>query len=69
MSKFNVLKKRILVSNIPCVASPSPSVTVPSLYLISKPLVSLRAQSVKNPPAMQEPPVRLLGWEDLLEKG
>ena len=24
---------------------------------------------VKNPPAMQETPVRFLGWEDPLEKG
>ena len=24
---------------------------------------------VKNPPAMQESPVRFLGWEDPLEKG
>ena len=30
---------------------------------------SLRAQLVKNPPAMQETPVQFLGWEDLLEKG
>jgi len=30
---------------------------------------SLIAQMVKNPPAMQETPVRFLGWEDLLEKG
>ena len=30
---------------------------------------SLVAQLVKNPPAMQETPVHLLGWEDLLEKG
>ena len=30
---------------------------------------SLVAQLVKNPPAMQEPLVRFLGWEDLLEKG
>lgn len=30
---------------------------------------SLIAQLVKNPPAMQETPVRLLGREDLLEKG
>ena len=30
---------------------------------------SPEAQLVKNPPAMQEIPVRLLGWEDLLEKG
>ena len=27
------------------------------------------AQLVKNPPAMQETPVRSLGWEDPLEKG
>ena len=27
------------------------------------------AQLVKNPPAMQETPVRFLGREDLLEKG
>ena len=31
--------------------------------------VSLVAQLVKNPPAMQEIWVRSLGWEDLLEKG
>ena len=30
---------------------------------------SLVAQLVKNPPAMQETPVRFLGWEDLLAKG
>ena len=30
---------------------------------------SLVAQLVKNPPAIQETPVRFLGWEDLLEKG
>ena len=29
---------------------------------------SLVAQLVKNPPAMQETPVRFLGWEDPLEK-
>ena len=29
----------------------------------------LVAQLVKNPPAMQETPVRFLGWEDPLEKG
>ena len=29
---------------------------------------SLAAQSVKNLPAMQETPVRFLGWEDPLEK-
>ena len=31
-------------------------------------LASLVAQLVKNPPAMQETPVRFLGQEDLLEK-
>ena len=30
---------------------------------------SLVAQLVKNPPAMQETPVRFLGWEDALAKG
>ena len=30
---------------------------------------SLVAQLVKNLPAMQETPVRFLGWEDPLEKG
>ena len=29
---------------------------------------SLVAQLVKNPPAMQETPVRFLGWHDPLEK-
>ena len=32
-------------------------------------LVFLIVQLVKNPPAMQETPVRFLGWEDPLEKG
>ena len=32
-------------------------------------LASLIAQLVKNPPAMQETPVRFLGWTDPLEKG
>ena len=31
--------------------------------------VSLVAQLVKNPPAMQETPLRFLGQEDPLEKG
>ena len=30
---------------------------------------SLVAQLVKNLPAMQETPVRFVGWEDPLEKG
>ena len=30
---------------------------------------SLVAQLVKNLPAMQENPIRFLGWEDPLEKG
>ena len=29
----------------------------------------LVAQRVKNPPVMQETPVRFLGWDDPLEKG
>ena len=29
----------------------------------------LVAQLVKNPPSMQETPVRSLGWKDALEKG
>ena len=32
-------------------------------------MASLIAQLVKNLPAMQETPVRSLGWEDPLEKG
>ena len=30
---------------------------------------SLMAQTVKNPPAMQDTWVQSLGWEDALEKG
>ena len=30
---------------------------------------SLITQLVKNPPAMQETPVRFLDWEDTMEKG
>ena len=37
-------------------------------YLVTK-SGFLIAQLVKNPPAMQETPVRFLGWEDLQEKG
>ena len=36
-------------------------------YLTNR--ASLAAQTVKNPPAMQETWVRSLGWEDPLEKG
>ena len=32
-------------------------------------LASPIGQLVRNPPAMQETPVRFLGWEDPLEKG
>ena len=32
-------------------------------------MASLIAQLVKNLPAVQETPVRFLGWEYLLEKG
>ena len=40
------------------------------MYLLFIPLLwaSLVAQLVKNPRAMQETPVRFLGWEDLLEE-
>ena len=37
-----------------------------STFAIWTPLI---AQSVKNLPAMQETPVRFLGWEDPLEEG
>ena len=42
------------------------------LFFNSAPLfcrASLIAQVVKNPPAMQETPVRFLDWEYLLEMG
>ena len=39
------------------------------LSLVLSYAASLIAQLVKNPPAMQETPVRFLGWEDPLEKG
>ena len=32
-------------------------------------MILIIAQLVKNPPVMQEIPVRFLGWEDTLEKG
>ena len=32
-------------------------------------LASLVAQLVKNPPAVQDTPVRFLGWKDPLQKG
>ena len=32
-------------------------------------MASMVAQTVKNPPAMQETSVQSLGWEDLLEEG
>ena len=38
-------------------------------YPLQYPWASLVVQLVKNPPAMQETPVQLLGWEDPLEKG
>ena len=38
-------------------------------YSLQYSWASLVAQLVKNPPAMQETPVRLLGQEDLLETG
>ena len=38
-------------------------------YQLQYSWVSLVAQLVKNPPAMQETLVQFLGWEDPLEKG
>ena len=38
------------------------------VYIYMHAWVSLIAQLVKNPPAMQETPVQLLGQEDTLEK-
>ena len=38
-------------------------------YSLQYSWASLVAQVVKNLPAMQETPVRFLGWEDPLEKG
>ena len=38
-------------------------------YPLQYSLASLVARLVKNPPAMQETPVRFLGLEDALEKG
>ena len=38
------------------------------IYFIHSSWDSLRAQLVKNPPAMQETWVRSLGWQDPLEK-
>ena len=40
-----------------------------SLLILMNLGVSLLAQLVENPSAMQETPVSFLGWEDLLEKG
>ena len=52
---------------------PTPQITVwpkSSFGFFYKMLwASLVAQLVKNPPAMQETPVRFLCWEDPLEKG
>ena len=39
------------------------------VYPLQYSWASLVAQLVKNLPAMQETLVRILGWEDLLEKG
>ena len=50
-----------------CVCSYSCLLTV--INSLSDSWTCLRAQVVKNPPAMQETPVAFLGWEDLLEKG
>ena len=46
---------------------PSEGVSVTEFHPSKR--ASLIAQLVKNPSAMQETPVRFLGWEDPLEKG
>ena len=38
-------------------------------YLLQFSWISLVAQLIKNPPAMQETWVQSLGWDDPLEKG
>ena len=43
--------------------------TDPIYYPLEPLRATLVAQLVKNPPAMQEPWVRSLGWEEPLEKG
>ena len=43
--------------------------TDPIYYPLEPLRATLVAQLVKNPPAMQEPWVRSLGWEDPREKG
>ena len=43
--------------------------TDPICYPLEPLRASLVAQLVKSPPAMQEPWIRSLGWEDPREKG
>ena len=46
-------------------AGPLPSFLAAIMFSMA----SLIAQLVKNPPAMEETPVRFLDWKDPLEKG
>ena len=48
------------------IASPQRNSLITVSQLINH---QVTAQLVKNPPAMQETPVRFLDWEDVLEKG
>ena len=57
------LRKTAITSSFPDLQSPLP---MPKTRCLSN---SLIAQLVKNPPAMRETPIRLLGLEDSLEKG
>ena len=41
----------------------------PYFQILTFPLPMLLAQTVKNPPAMQETQVRSLDWEDPLDEG
>ena len=66
MYRFLIWSCIVNISDSLCLIQ-SPSETFP--YTIKRNRASLVAQLVKSPPAMQETPVRFLGWEDLLEKG
>ena len=76
--KRHLLLGRTAMTNLDIVLK-SRDITVPTKICIVKAMifpvvmygcgVTLVAQPVKNPPAMQETLVRFLGWEDPLENG
>ena len=61
----NVKWPVVHVSGVQRVSTRNRNLGVTSIFIWA----SLEAQLVKNPPAMWEPWVRSLGWEDPLEKG